>query len=401
MRMISDVPLGIMLSGGLDSSLLTALMAEASDRPVETFSIGFAEDADANELGDARRVANRLGTDHHELLTSASDHPELLDEGMWYLEEPIADLSFLGFFLLSELARQNVTVALSGQGADELLGGYRKHQIAWGAGHLARAAGPVRGALAGIGGRLEAGSTAARGLAAATARTPSERLLAMSRVVQPHERHELFTEDFLQPAAESEIAAAIEQHADSRRLSVLGETLYLDSRLALVDWMLLYFDKMSMAASLEVRVPFMDPEVVSFCAALPDSRRVWMTRRKEILKRASEGLVDRDIIRKKKRGFFRGALGTWLTIHRDSVFEDLLFDERTRARGLYRPEAVEQLAAASGEQGIKASQRLFCLLMLEKWHRVFVDSDAPARRVARGESLDLPARGPRPQHARS
>ncbi|HKP89653.1 MAG TPA: asparagine synthase (glutamine-hydrolyzing) [Thermoleophilaceae bacterium] len=397
MRMISDVPLGIMLSGGLDSSLLTALMAEASDRPVETFSIGFAEDADANELGEARRVATRLGTEHHELLTSASDHPELLDEGMWYLEEPIADLSFLGFFLLSELARRNVTVALSGQGADELLGGYRKHQIAWGAGMVARAPSPLRRALAGAGNRLPEGSTAARGLAAATARTPADRLLAMSRVVHPHERPQLFTDAFMQGDAESEIAAAIEQHAGSRRQSILGETLALDSRLALVDWMLLYFDKMSMAASLEVRVPFMDPEVVSFCSALPDSRRVWMTRRKELLKRASEGLVDRDIIRKKKRGFFRGALGTWLTIHRDTVFRDLLFDERTRARGLYRPEAVERLAAASGEQGIKASQRLFCLLMLEKWHRTFVDSDAPARRVARGEDLGLPARGPRPQ----
>jgi asparagine synthase (glutamine-hydrolysing) len=163
--------------------------------------------------------------------------------------------------------------------------------------------------------------------------------------------------------------------------------------------MLMYFDKMSMAASLEARVPFMDPEVVEFCAALPDSRRVWMTRRKEILKRASRGLVDKEIIRKKKLGFFRGALGTWLTIHRDAVFEDLLFDERTRARGLFRAEAVEQLAAASGEQGIKASQRLFCLLMLEKWHRTFVDSDAPARRVARGEDLGRPARGPRPQQS--
>ncbi|HEX8053494.1 MAG TPA: asparagine synthase (glutamine-hydrolyzing), partial [Thermoleophilaceae bacterium] len=129
-RMISDVPLGVMLSGGLDSSLITALMAEANRGPVKTFSIGFAEDAGANELGDARRVAQRLGTEHHELETSAFDHPELLDEALWHLEEPVADLSFLAFLLLSRLARESVTVALSGQGADELLGGYRKHQVA-------------------------------------------------------------------------------------------------------------------------------------------------------------------------------------------------------------------------------------------------------------------------------
>ena len=128
--MVSDVPLGVMLSGGLDSSLIAALMAERSNRPVQTFSIGFAEDGDANELPDARRVAEQIGTDHHELLTSAADHPGLLDEALWHLEEPIADVSCLGFLLLSRLAREDVTVALSGQGADELLGGYRKHEIA-------------------------------------------------------------------------------------------------------------------------------------------------------------------------------------------------------------------------------------------------------------------------------
>ena len=143
-RMVSDVPLGVMLSGGLDSSLITALMAEHSARPVKSFSIGFAEDGAANELGDARRVAERLGTDHSELTTSAVDHPELLDEALWHIEEPVADLSGMGFLLLSRLARESVTVALSGQGADELLGGYRKHQIAYGASMLRRTPLPVR-----------------------------------------------------------------------------------------------------------------------------------------------------------------------------------------------------------------------------------------------------------------
>ena len=128
--MVSDVPLGVMLSGGLDSSLIAALMAEASDRPIQTFSVGFVEDAAANELAEARQVAERLGTDHHELETSALDHPDLLDDALGHLEEPIADLSCVGMLLLSRLARETVTVALSGQGADEMLGGYRKHQIA-------------------------------------------------------------------------------------------------------------------------------------------------------------------------------------------------------------------------------------------------------------------------------
>src|SRR2546421_729078 len=249
-RMISDVPLGVMLSGGLDSSLITALMGAANRGPVKTYSIGFAEDAAANELPDARRVARRLGTDHHELETSAIDHPELLDEAIWHLEDPVADLSMLGFLLLCRLARESVTVALSGQGADELLGGYRKHQIARLGGHLARLPSPLRSAVAALASPAPAGSTFSRGIAAATADGAAARQLAMSRIVQPHERSELFTSDFLVGAVEDRIAEAVTQHLNGKApssLSVLGETLYLDSRLALADSMLLYFDKMSMA----------------------------------------------------------------------------------------------------------------------------------------------------------
>jgi asparagine synthase (glutamine-hydrolysing) len=375
-RMIADVPLGVMLSGGLDSSLITALMADASSLPVKTFSIGFAEDGAANELDDARLVANRLGTEHHELITSAVDHPDLFDEALWHLEEPIADLSYLGFMLLSRLARENVTVALSGQGADELLGGYLKHQIAAGAARVPRAGRPLIGAA----GRLAPeGSTLARGLAAAGVSDPVERLLAMSRVVQPHERAETFAPEFLQPGAEEAIRGVVAQHLDGRSRSALGDTLHLDTRIGLVDNMLLYFDKASMAASLEVRVPFMDHDLVAFCEALPDSRRVWRLRRKELLKRASRGLVPDSIIDKKKRGFFRSALGAWMRVHRDELVRATLLDERARERGIYREDTVRELVAGGGEQGMKQSQRLFCLLLLERWQRLFVDADGRAR----------------------
>jgi asparagine synthase (glutamine-hydrolysing) len=219
-------------------------------------------------------------------------------------------------------------------------------------------------------------------------------MLAMSRIVQAHEREQLFTPAFLVSGAEREIAWAVTRRLPSKPLSVLGETLHLDSQLALVDNMFLYFDKMSMAASLEVRVPFMDHDVVSFCAALPDSRKVWRTRRKELLRRVSDGLVDDRIINKKKRGFFHSALDTWLRTHRETLFEPLLLDERARGRGLYREDAVRELIDSAGERGKKPSQRLFALLMLEKWMRFYVDSDGGGRRLARGEQLGLPERGP-------
>jgi asparagine synthase (glutamine-hydrolysing) len=379
-QMVSDVPLGSMLSGGLDSSLITALMVEQSSQPVKTFSIGFVEDADANELGDARSVAERLGTDHHELLTSATDHPELLDDALWHLEEPIADVSFLGFMLLSRLARESVTVALSGQGADELLGGYRKHQIAALAGVLHSGPGLLRTALMAAARQASPTSTLARGLTAIATDDPALRLLAMSRVLAPADRGALLAPDFRARSFEQELARAINAQLPTAGSGPLGETLALDSRLALVDNMLLYFDKMSMAASLEVRVPFLDTELVRFCNQLPDSRKVWMGRRKELLKRASRGLVDAQIINKRKRGFFHAALGAWLRVHRDTLLSDTLLDPRALARGQYDPAAVRALLAAAGAEGKKSDQRLFCLMLLERWQQLFVDGDGPAAR---------------------
>ena len=399
MRMVADVPLGVMLSGGLDSSLITAIMAERSTRPVQTFSIAFAEDGGSNELGDALRVAERLGTDHHALTTSAVDHPDLLDEALWHMEEPVADVSCLGFLLLSRLARETVTVALSGQGADELLGGYRKHEIAALATNLHRAPAVLRRAAAAAARTAPAGSTLARGLAAVTTDDPVERLLAMSRVVQSHERAELLDPAFMHPGAEDEIAAVVRrQLAQTCPRSPLGETLHLDTRLALVDNMLLYFDKMSMATSLEVRVPFMDHKLVEFCTRLPDSRRIYHGRRKEILKRASRGLVEDAIIDKPKRGFFHSALGAWLGVHRDALVRETLLDGRALARGQYRADAVERLILeAGGAAGKKSSQRLFCLLLLERWQRLFVDGEAPGalrRRAARARLLSMDAATP-------
>jgi asparagine synthase (glutamine-hydrolysing) len=393
-QMVSDVPLGVMLSGGLDSSLIAALMARSASGPVKTFSIGFAEDGAANELDDARRVARRLGTDHHELLTSAVDHPELLDDALWHLEEPVADISFLGFTLLSRLAREWVTVALSGQGADELLGGYRKHQIAALAGVVQRGPGSLRATIETLAGLAPRGSTAARGLRSLATGGAADRLLAMSRVVQPHQRLELFEPDYLQPGAEDEIIGSVTQHLEGRELSALAETLFLDTRLALVDNMLLYFDKTSMAASLEVRVPFLAPDLVSFCTGLPDPRRVWRLRRKELLKRASRGLVDDAIIDKPKRGFFHAALGAWLRAHRDDLFSSVLLDPRALGRGQFREASVRALLDQAGQAGKKSDQRLLCLLLLEKWQRLFVDPDGRAAEIAppSGSVLRAPPR---------
>jgi asparagine synthase (glutamine-hydrolysing) len=380
-HMVSDVPLGLMLSGGVDSALIGALMAEASPQPIKTFSIGFSGLPESNELADARRVAERLGADHHELELELRDDPAALEDMLWHIEEPVADLSSLGFQLICQLARREVTVALSGQGADELFGGYRKHQIAAGADLLARIPGGVPLA-AGLAGRASAGSTLSRGLTALSAHSPVERLLAMSRVTGPEMRSALFTESFRSSTGETAALEAVTQYALPEGISILDQTLELDRRMALVDQLFLYFDKMSMSASLEVRVPFVDHRLVSFSLALPDSRRVWMLRRKEVLRRAARGLVDDSVLKKKKTGFLNAALGDWLRTHRDGFVREVMLDSRTRDRGQLDPATLEALISDAGESGRKNAQVVFCALMLELWQRLWVDGDAAASRIS-------------------
>jgi asparagine synthase (glutamine-hydrolysing) len=197
----------------------------------------------------------------------------------------------------------------------------------------------------------------------------------MSRVVAAEQRLELLEPEFTSGRAEQQIARAARQHLTPVRSSPLAETLRLDARMALVDNMFLYFDKMSMASSLEVRVPFMDHDVVAFCDRLPESRKVWLLRRKELLRRASRGLVDDAVIDKKKRGFFHAALGTWLRLHRDSLIRETLLDQRTMSRGQFRPAALRALVAQGGRGGKKLDQGLFCVFLLERWQRLFTDPD--------------------------
>ena len=383
-RMIADVPLGVMLSGGLDSSLVTSLMAEASTDPVRTFSIGFVEDGSANELEDARAVAARLGTDHHELLTSAAEHPQLLDEALWHLEDPIADLSCLGFLLLSRLAREHVKVALSGQGADELLAGYTKHRVAWAGERATHLPLSVRRRLVQQS-RLRSSEPLARGIVAVATPDATARYLAMSRVVDATHRRALYASGVSDADAEDAIAAVVRRRLPSNSQSIFEQVLHLDMQLALVDNMLLYFDKMSMATSLEVRVPFMDHDVVSFCTALPESRRMSLRhglRGKELLRRVSHGLVSDETIAKKKRGFFRSAASSWIRTHHTCLVREVLLDRRTLDRGLYRPAGIKALLEPNGRGWFRKDETLLALLLLEKWQRLFVDGDGAAARVS-------------------
>ncbi|HWN21623.1 MAG TPA: asparagine synthase (glutamine-hydrolyzing) [Gaiellaceae bacterium] len=365
LRLMSDVPLGAMLSGGLDSSLVVALMARNMSEPVKTFSVGFVEDADKNELADARLVADSFGADHHELELSVSDAAVDLADLTWYLDEPLADLSALGFLALSELAARHVTVALSGQGADELLGGYAKHKAAAAAARWRRIPGPVRSV---------ATAAAQRGpqrlrRAARTLAAPGsvDRLLAMSGRLDNGLRTEMLRGPLAQldgEAARRAVASRLNGVPDDP----LPATLYIDAQLALVDDMLHYFDRASMAHSLEVRVPFLDHHLVEYCATIPADLKVRRMTTKYVLKQAARGLIPDRIIDKPKIGFFAASVDRWFSAQTDGVIADYLLAPSPRYADFIDRGTVARLVSRHSDGTDTSHGRLLLsLLMLEVW----------------------------------
>jgi asparagine synthase (glutamine-hydrolysing) len=310
LRLMSDVPLGVMLSGGLDSSVVAALMARHTTGAVKTFSVGFVEDVEGNELADARLVASALGTDHHELELSFADEAVPLDELLWHLDEPLADLSSLGFYALSRLAAREVTVALSGQGADEIFGGYVSHRNAAIAAGIARLPSAAQWGIR----RLSPGAPGRyrRGAAIATSRDSVGRFLLQYGRVSSEERRRVVRGRLADVSGRFDaqlVADRLDGHRDD---DAFAEMLFLYQHFGLVDDMLHYFDRASMAHSLEVRVPFLDHHLVELLATVPAQFKVnRRLERKVLLRRLARGLVPDQVIEKRKIGFFSTAVEGW------------------------------------------------------------------------------------------
>jgi asparagine synthase (glutamine-hydrolysing) len=282
------------------------------------------------------------------------------------MDEPVSDLSSLGFLALSELAASHVTVALSGQGADELLGGYLKHKAASLSrllpGRLGRAAGTI-GLLGPA--RPERTSHTLR------ARTPAERVLAMSGKLEDQHRLEIARG----PLAELDGLAAlraIEEKSRGLNADPLAETLFLDAQLALPDDMLHYFDRASMAHSLEVRVPFLDHHFVEFCARIPSRMKVRGLTGKVLLRRAARGLVPDSVIDKPKVGFFRDSVELWLSSQARGEVRDWLLDPSPRYAEFLDQGAVRRLVEADGADRPGNDHVLLAVLMLEVWLSSFL-----------------------------
>src|SRR5215207_621813 len=362
-HLVSDVPVGVLLSGGIDSATLTALAAAESGYRVSTFSIGFEEQS-FDELEHARLVARRYDTDHHEL-TLRPDAAALLPRLADVFDEPLADSSALPTFLVSELASRHVKVALSGEGGDELFAGYHTYvadSIAPWAGRPAAALGPLVERLPTSSARVSFDYKAKR-FARGGALPPLERHHAWKEIFSSDLRAELRAA----PAPDFDpLDVYRKRYAATAGAEPLARLQDVDRSIYLVDDLLVKTDRASMAHSLEVRVPFLDTAVTELALAVPSSRHLRGFQKKRLLRRAVVPLLPRQILHGRKRGFSIPA-AAWLRGDLRAFARDVLAPDPVRAQGLFRPEAVERLLAEHEAGSADHSRQIWCLMTLGLW----------------------------------
>jgi asparagine synthase (glutamine-hydrolysing) len=381
MQMVSDVPLGAFLSGGIDSSGVVAFMARASKARVKTYAIGF-EGSRANEyyneLPYARRVADLFGTEHREIVVKP-DVVALLPRLLWHMDEPISDTAFITTYLVSEFARRDVTVILSGVGGDELFGGYRRYLGNYYHGYFDRLPGWLRRAAVAAGERL-----------------PSDRHSAVLNVLRLakgflanaelsfEDRYVGYVEVFSADAAARLLRINGYERYDAmqsafrtaRSDDALNRMLVIDAETQLPDDLLLLTDKMSMATSLECRVPLLDHELVELAATIPEEVKIRGGRLKHLMKLALADMLPPEILRRKKRGFGT-PMGAWLKNDLKPLLGRMLDDSTVRQRGLFDYEQVRRLIAAHEANRIDGTDQLLALMNLEIWSRIYLDRRTP------------------------
>ncbi|PYS98858.1 MAG: asparagine synthase (glutamine-hydrolyzing) [Acidobacteria bacterium] len=375
-RLVADVPLGAFLSGGVDSSAVVGMMARASDRPVKTFSIGFREDS-YDELKYARVAAKAFGTEHHEFVVTP-DVCALVDELVWHLDEPFADSSALPTYMVSKMARAHVTVALSGDGGDELFAGYTRYAVERRRAGFARLPRLVReGLMRPLGRRLPHGAWG-RNFVHNVALDPFDRYVEEVSVFTRLNKPSLYTEEFRRTLGGTDATARFREYA--ARVSTgepLDSLLYLDSKTYLPGDILTKVDRMSMAASLEARTPLLDHKLIELVGRIPARLKMRGPETKHLFKRAVAGLVPEEILHRPKQGF-GVPIQQWINQELRSRMRETLSDARTRARG-YTDTAYVSLLLDEHERGRRDhAMELWALFVMELWHRAFVDAKPSA-----------------------
>jgi asparagine synthase (glutamine-hydrolysing) len=380
LRLISDVPLGAFLSGGIDSSAVVAMMSRASG-VVKTFSIGF-DQPEYDELAYARRIADRFATDHHELVVRP-DAVAILPKLTWHYDEPFGDSSAVPTYYVAQMTRRYVTVALNGDAGDENFGGYDRYVAnllaaafdRWpGAGLLRRG---VRWGLHLLprSGRRTSFLTRGRRFLDGLTESPERRYARWICHFYGDRKEELLQSEFRAILGEDDtLEVLLAAYRESDAPDFADATLAADAALYLPDDLLTKVDIASMAHSLEARSPFLDHEFMEFAATIPSDLKVQGREKKLILKRALTGLLPDEILHRPKMGF-GVPIDHWLRHELKDLAYDTLLSPRAQARGYLRPEVVQRYLDEHTRGRTSWHYLLWTLLMLELWHRTFVDGD--------------------------
>jgi asparagine synthase (glutamine-hydrolysing) len=374
-RMIADVPLGAFLSGGIDSSAVVAAMAEASDGPVRTFSIGFDRER-FDELAHARRIAQLFGTEHHELVVSA-EAIATLPRIVRHYGEPFADASAIPSFRLAELARSQVTVALNGDGGDESFGGYTRYVANALAARLDVLPRWLRGTLARPAGRLGGGAESGRRarahrLISRLALAPAQRYERYVSLLDADRRRALYSAEFAHAVGPAQAGVIADAWGRACGSDVLDVMLEVDSSTYLPGDLLTKIDIATMAHALEARSPLLDHRLMEFAASIPAELKVRGREKKWIFRQALRGWIPDEILDRPKQGF-SVPIGDWLRGELRGLAREVLLDPATAARGYFRPQGVRRILAAQAAGDDAQTKPLWALLVFELWHREIVD----------------------------
>ncbi len=378
MRLISEVPLGAFLSGGVDSSTIVALMAEASAQPVKTFSIGF-EEQDFSELKYARRVAEHIGAEHHEFIVKP-DAIEVLPTLIEHYGEPFADSSAIPTFYVSKETRKHVTVALNGDGGDETFAGYERYFAIQLAEKYKKIPSVLRKSLIefpasflptpkGQHSRLRS----AKNFVQASSLPKAQLYLRWVSAINEDLKAELYTEDFKRKTAAHSAAGVLKHWFDKANgAGAIDAMLLTDTMTYLPNDLLVKVDIASMANSLEARSPFLDHKVIEFAASLPEKIKVRGTETKYLLKKAASRLVPKEVLYRRKMGFGI-PVGYWLKNEMKDFMSEVLLSEKSFNRGLFKPEVIKRLVSEHLAEKQNHTYPLWTLLMLELWFQQMID----------------------------
>ena len=372
-RMIADVPVGAFLSGGVDSSIVTGIMSRLTNQPIQTFAVGFDEEG-YSELPYAQLAADHFGTEHHELVVKSSDLAAYWPLLTWHRDEPVSEPSDLGVYLVSKLARKYVKVVLSGEGGDELFAGYPKYVVDWMARYYHILPTPIRdNVITPLLDQLPYSMRKLKIAARNLSQPVPQRWMSWFGIFNGQLKEEILS-DSIKTSIDLDSSRVFQRWlSNNPQRDNLSSMLYLDTKIWLPDNLLMKGDKMTMAASLEARMPLLDYQLTEYAASIPSSAKVKPFKAKYLFKRTYADFLPEAILTRKKMGF-NVPTGIWFREGQRNLITRLLLSERARERGYLNDAFVAKLLRDHLEGKTNYQAQLFTLASLELWFRVFIDN---------------------------